>query len=415
MKIIILGAGLMGVTTAYELARRGADVTVIDRQETSGAETSFSNGAQLSYTHAEPWATPFVLKKLPGWLTHADSPLVFRPRADWQMVRWGLQFLRNCTPARSHANAIHILRLGLYSKEKMRQLRDATNIEFDFYDKGILHVFTTQDEVEHAKRQYAFQEKFGSSHRMLARNETLAIEPSLNHSQINIAGGMHAHLDECGDSFLFCQNLAKHITEKYKVHFEYGTNIKELLVDHNRAVALKTDKGDMQADMFVMAMGSYSSVHLRKIGIHLPVYPMKGYSITLKANEYCLNASIMDLTHKIALTRLGDRLRVSGTAELTGYDTRINEKRIAPIIAAAKKLFPKADWRQPIEKWACLRPATPAGTPILGPTRYGNLFLNCGHGTLGWTQAAGSAAIVADVMEGKPPEILLHGLTAKRG
>lgn len=415
MKIIVLGSGLMGVTTAYELARRGANVTLIDRQKESGAETSFSNGGQLSYTHAEPWATPSVLKKLPGWLLRSDSPLVFRPRADWQMVRWGFLFLRNCTPARSHFNCINILRLGLYSKQKMAEIIAATGIDFDFYSKGILHVFTNPDEVEHAKKQYAFQESFGSKHRMLTREECLQIEPSLAYSQIDIAGGMHAFLDECGDSYSFCTQLAQHIQEKFGVKFEYSTHIKSLHTEGDRLVAVKTDKGDMQADLFVMAMGSYSALHLRHIGINVPVYPMKGYSITLPANEYCLNASIMDLTHKIALTRLGDRLRVSGTAELTGYNTKINEKRIRPIVAAAQKLFPKADWSQPIEKWACLRPATPGGAPIMGRTRYANLFVNTGHGTLGWTQAAGSAAIVADLMEGKPPEIILHGLTATEG
>lgn len=402
----------MGVTTAYELARRGADVTVVDRAPASGMETSFSNGGQLSYTHAEPWATPSVLKKLPKWLVHSDSPLVLRLSAvDGPMIRWGLSFLRHCMPARAQANCINLLRLGLYSKKKMTELRTATNIDFDFSTGGITHIFTEQAEVEHAKRQYDFQAKFGSTHRMLSREECVALEPALAYSTIPIVAGMHAVEDEVGDSLLFCQNLAAHIQQKYGVKFDYGVTIKKLTEEHGKMISVTTDKGDYRADLYVMAIGSYSSLFLRKLGINLPIYPMKGYSITLNANEFCPQRSIMDLTHKIALTRLGGRLRVSGTAELTGYNTTINPRRIAPIIAAAKKIFPKADWNQPIHEWACLRPATPGGTPILGRTKISNLFINSGHGTLGWTEAAGSAAIIADVMEGKAPEILLYGLT----
>lgn len=411
MNILILGSGLMGVTTAYELARRGARVTVIDRQSGSARETSFANGGQLSYTHAEPWATPSVLKKLPGWLLRSDSPLVFRPRADWQMMRWGMAFLRNCTPARAAINTANILRLGLYSRQKMHALVQDTGLSFDEYRRGILHIFTCTAEMEHAATQYRFQEAFGSQHRMLSREECLTREPSLQYSQMQIVGGMEATLDECGDSYPFCTQLAQHISQRYGVSFEYGVTLKSLRMESGRVVAALTDKGEIAADAFVMALGSYSPLYLRPIGIDLPIYPMKGYSITINANEYCIQGSLMDLTHKIALTRLGNRLRVSGTAELTGYHSAVNERRIAPIVAATQKLFPKADWSQPIEKWACLRPATPGGTPFLGATPVTNLFLNCGHGTLGWTQAAGSASIVADLMEGKAPEILLNGLT----
>jgi D-amino-acid dehydrogenase len=411
MKIAILGSGLLGVTTAYELARRGAEVVVLDRQSTSGAETSYANGGQLSYSHAEPWANAAVLPKLPGWMLRSDAPLVLRPRADWQMMRWGLGFLRNCTPARADSNCVNMLRLGLYSRQKMAQLRAATNIAFDFSATGVLHIFSTQHEFEHARRQNDFQAKFGCNQKVLTREQCLEMEPTLAYTDRILIGGMHADMDECGDAYMFCNNLAAHIAEKYGVQFRYGVSIDRLVTEQNRMAAVKTSQGDVTADAFVMAMGSYAPLYLRQIGIDLPIYPMKGYSLTLNANEHCPNMSITDGTYKIVYSRLGDRLRIAGTAEFAGYNTKINEGRITPIMAAAKKLFPKADWQQEIKKWACLRPSTPTGAPILGRTRYPNLFLNSGRGTLGWTQAAGSAAIVADIMEGKTPEIMTLGLT----
>jgi D-amino-acid dehydrogenase len=414
MKVIILGSGLMGVTSAYELSRRGWDVTVLDRKGECAAETSFANGGQLSYTHAEPWANPSVLPKLPGWLTRSDAPLVFRLRADWQMVRWGLKFLGNCTSARARANCVNILRLGLYSKQKMTELRRETGIAFDFSSKGILHIFSTQADFDHAKHHNEFQAKFGAEEKLLSRDECLALEPALARTSRTIVGGIHAFGDESGDAYLFCNALAKFATERYGTRINCGATIEKIMVEGDRIVGVKTDKGEMTADAYVMAMGSYSSMHLRRIGIDLPVYPMKGYSITLPANEYCPQVSLTDGTYKIVYSRLGDRMRVAGTAEFAGYNTSINEKRIVPIVKAASALFPKADWNQEIKRWACLRPQTPDGPPIMGPTRYRNLFLNTGHGTLGWTQAAGSASIVADLMENKRPEILLDGLTAER-
>jgi D-amino-acid dehydrogenase len=414
MKIIILGSGLLGVTTAYELGKRGFDVTVIDRQNSSAAETSFANGGQLSYSHAEPWASPSLIPKLPKWLMHPDSPLVFRPRADLDMIRWGLAFLRNCTNFRADTNTVNLLRLGLYSRECLHIIKNNESIEFNHSDKGILHIYGTKAQLEHGKRQVEFQAKFGGDEKILSRDEVFALEPALAHSSQTIIGGIHAHHDESGDAHSFCTELAKISSEKYDVKFKYGVFINDLKKDGKRIVAVETDQGDMQADGFVMALGSYSTVYLKKIGIKVPIYPMKGYSITIKANEFCPNLSLTDGTHKIVYSRLGDKLRVAGTAEFAGYDHGINEERIIPIVRAASTLLPKADWNQEISKWACLRPSTPDGPPIIGGTPYKNLFLNTGHGTLGWTQAAGSATLLADIMENKTPPILLHGLTLGR-
>jgi len=414
MKIIILGSGLLGVTAAYELGKRGFSVTVLERGAESATETSHANGGQLSYSHAEPWASPNVLPKIPKWMFRDDAPLVLRPRADLQMIKWGLKFLRNCTTSRAEINTVNMLRLGLYSRERLNAIKNETNFNFSHSDKGILHIYGADADLEAGKRQAEFQAKFGGEEKILSRDEIFAIEPTLAHTSRAIVGGIHAHHDESGDAQVFCKKLAEIATQKYGVKFEYGINITGIKKEGNKIVAVQTDKGDFVADKYIMSMGSYSSVHLRKMGINVPIYPMKGYSITITANEFCPNVSITDGTYKIVYSRLGDRLRVAGTAEFAGYNDKIREQRIAPIVRAASALIPKADWSQEIGKWACLRPSTPDGPPIIGSTPISNLFLNTGHGTLGWTQAAGSATIIADIIEAKPPAILLHGLTLER-
>lgn len=414
MNVLILGSGLLGVTTAYELGKRGFKVTVLERNSESARETSFANGGQLSYSHAEPWASPAVIPKLPKWLGKDDAPLVFRPRADWQMIRWGIKFLRNCTTSHANSNCVNLLRLGLYSRKMLEVIRNDTGIAFDFGNRGILHIYSTDADFDHAKKQLEFQEKFGCNQKILTKNEVYSLEPTLANSSRAIVGGIHAYEDETGDPYLFCNALAKVAAERYGVVFKYGVTIEDIKVENKSVVAVTTSAGEFKADGYVMAMGSYSSPILRKIAIDVPIYPMKGYSITLDVNDSCPDVSLTDGTHKIVYSRLGNRLRVAGTAEFAGYDQSLNEKRIGNIINAAKELFPKADWNQTIGKWACIRPSTPDGPPIIGNTPYNNLFLNTGHGTLGWTQAAGSAAIVADAMEGKTPGIILSGLTLER-
>ncbi|MFW0776787.1 MAG: D-amino acid dehydrogenase [Rickettsiales bacterium] len=413
MNILILGAGLLGVSTAYELGKRGFNVTVLERQPECAAEGSYSNGAQLSYSHAEPWASHFILPKLPFWLLNPKAPLIFSPRADWHMNKWIAGFLRNCTPARARRNCLTILRLGLYSKQEYARIRKETGIEFSFSDNGILRIYTTQADFDHAKKHSAFQAKFGCTERILSRDQCITLEPSLEHSSGTIVGGIHAIMDEVGDAYEYCHALEKVAETKYGVKFIYGANIQELLEKDGKITSVTTDKETYEADSFVMAMGPHSPIFLRQVGIDTSIYPMKGYSITMEANEFCPISSITDNSHKIVLTRIGNRLRVAGTAELSGYNNGINMKRVTPIIDAAKELLPKANWDQEIQSWACLRPTTPDGPPLLGKTPYSNLFLNTGHGTLGWTQAAGSASIVADIIEGNEPQINMNGLTLR--
>ncbi len=414
MHIIVLGSGLLGVTSAYALASRGYQVTVIDRQPLSGAETSYANGGQLSYSHAEPWANPSVFPNLPRYIFDPNSPLVLRPRADMHMIKWGMSFLRNCTPARAHEHCVHMLRLGLYSKQELAKLRADTQIEFDFKNTGILHIFSNEKSFDYAKRHAEFQARFGCTETPLSTDEVYAMEPTLQHSARAIKGGMHAHMDESGDAHQYCNALAAHITQRFGVKFVYGVNIEKLIREGNIIKGVKTNQGDMNADGYVMAMGAYSAVALREIDIHVPIYPMKGYSITLDADDYCPTMSLTDGTFKIVYSRLGNRMRIAGTAEFAGYNDKIYERRIKTILKAAKGLLPKANWDGQIDRWACLRPSTPDGPPIIGKTPYKNLFLNTGHGTLGWTQAAGSASLLADIMDNKPPAIITAGLGLER-
>lgn len=414
MKILVLGSGILGVCTAYELGKRGYDVTVVDRNEQSARETSHSNGGQLSYSHAEPWANASALSKIAKWTFKSDAPLVLRPRADLDMITWGLKFLRNCTTSRAELNCINMLRLGMYSKERLNAIREEAGICFDHGTTGILHIFSNQEEYFHAREQNEFQSKFGCEQKTLTTDQVMALEPVLKQTQRPIVGGMLSEMDETGDPFLFCKELSRVATKKYGVTFIYDTHVREIQSSGDRISGITTDTGMLTADAYVVAMGSYSTHLLRQININVPIYPMKGYSITIKADENCPNTSLTDGTHKIVYSRLGDRLRVAGTAEFAGYSQELNPKRIAPIMKAAKVLLPNADWDHPILEWACIRPSTPDGPPILGITPFSNLYLNTGHGTLGWTQGAGSATIVADIIEKKKPAIMLHGLTLDR-
>ncbi len=416
MKVLVLGSGVLGVTLAYVLGSRGHEVEIVDRCAACAMEASFSNGGQLSYSHAEPWATPAVLRKLPKWLLHEDSPLIFRPRLDWQMMRWGVEFLRHCTRARAEINTVNLLRLGLYSRDKMAVIQKESGITFDYAEKGILHVFGTQKELDAAAAQAQFQEKFGCRQNILSAPECFALEPALRATERNIIGGLHAFMDQTGDAQQFCVALLSYAQQKFNAHLRLNTEITSISAENGMITGVQTSAGPLKADAYVMALGSYSVLYLRPLGIRVPIYPMKGYSLTIPAGDYSPHVSITDGSRKIVYSRLGDRVRVAGTAEFAGYNSELVESRIEPIIRSSRVLFPKDDWdAASMTKWACLRPSTPDGPPILGPTPYRNLFLNTGHGTLGWTQAAGSAYVVADAVENRQPEIMLSGLTMQRG
>lgn len=416
MKVLILGSGIIGVTTAYVLASRGYDVEVIDRHAESARETSYANGGQLSYSHAEPWANPGVFPKVFKWMLRDDAPLVLRPRADYNMIKWGLRFLSNCTQEKANANTITMLRLGLYSRQKLHQMVDETKIDFHYKKAGILHVFSEEASFEHAKRQADFQEHYGGEEQVKTAAECLELEPTLAHCGKELIGGIYANVDESGDIFEFTQKLAELCQKKFGVVFHYNTEVTKIRTEKGKVTAIATTNGDMTADRYVMSLGSYSSYHLRRIGIDMPIYPMKGYSITMPANDFAPNMSITDQQAKIVYSRLGDKLRIAGTAEFAGYNDAVRERRIVPIIAAVRGLFPKAlpEDEGIITKWACLRPSTPDGPPIIGKTPYENLYMNTGHGTLGWTQGPGSAFLFADLFEGKETEIDLKGMDIER-
>lgn len=415
MKIVILGAGVIGVTTAYVLGSRGHEVEVIERQPEAGRETSFANGGQLSYSHAEPWANPSVLPKIFKWMFKDDAPLVLRPRADIEMIKWGISFLRNCTHGRAQKNSVTLLRLGLYSKKKMEQIRTFSGVQFENRREGILHIYSTSKDMDAAIGQAKFQEKLGCPTEVVGPKRCVTLEPALEHAGRPIVGGVFQPLDESGDACAFTQKLAALSTKEFKTQFHYNTEIQSIETDGSgRITSVISSNGKHKADLYIMCMGSYSPLLLKPLGIHVPIYPMKGYSVTFKANHYSPHISLTDGQNKIVYSRLGELLRIAGTAEFAGHNAEVRAKRIAPIVRAVKELFPKCEFTDPVSEWACLRPSTPDGPPIIGKTKYSNLMMNTGHGTLGWTQCAGSAALIADLVDNRPPEINLDGMEVDR-
>lgn len=413
MRVIVLGSGVLGVLSAYFLGKAGHEVEVIERQPDAARECSFANGGQLSYSHAEPWANPYVFSKIFRWMFQDDAPLVLRFSLDPHMIEWGLRFLWNCRAQAADRHSVVMLRLGLHSKKKMNEVINDTKIDFHHLDKGILHVFSKEEEFIHAQKQAEFQLKHGCEEKVLNWDECVKMEPSLEHTTKTYYGGIHAPIDESGDIHIFVQKLADYCTKNFGTVFHYDTDVLELHAENDRITHVSTNRGNMRGDAYVTSLGSYSPLFLRPLGIRLPIYPMKGYSVTFPANEFSPTISVTDAARKIVYSRLGYRIRVAGTAEFAGYNTDVNPKRIDPIIRGIKCMFPKADL-QFHDHWACLRPSTPDGPPVIGKTKYSNLYLNTGHGTLGWTQGAASASMLADVMDEKETEIPLEGLTADR-
>jgi len=391
MKVAVLGAGVIGVTSAWYLNQAGHDVQVLDRREGPGLETSFANGGQISADHAAPWAKPGVPLQALKWLAREDAPLLFRLRADPAQWRWGLQFLRNCTTRRYAENAARLQRLGRYSRAQLQALRLETGIQYDQTARGILVLYTDEQAFEPG---------------MKTPDECVALEPAVAPMTHRLVGGRMFQDDESGDAYKFTAALAK-LCEGNGVKFAYGVSIGGFSTSANKIAAVKTNIASIQADAYVLALGSYSPLLVRPLGISLPIYPLKGYSVTMpvKNPATAWTRSLSDDAHKLVLSRLGDRLRIAGTAELNGYDTGINEVRCQAIVKRVMELFPDAGDPSQATYWAGLRPATPTNLPCLGTTKYSNLFLNTGHGTLGWTLACGSGRILADLVGGRRPEV----------
>ncbi|MEY8877666.1 MAG: D-amino acid dehydrogenase [Leptothrix sp. (in: b-proteobacteria)] len=411
MKVIVLGAGLLGVTSAYFLRQQGHDVTVIDRQATPAAETSFANGGQISVSHAEPWANPSAPLKVLRWLGQEDAPLLFRIRADMRQWLWGLQFLRECTPARTRHNIEQIVRLGTYSRETLQALRRDIGIEYDQRTQGILHFYTSQKEFDGAEGPAAQMRELGCDRRVISADEAVKIEPALRHIRPQLAGATYTAEDESGDAQQFTRALAERCRAD-GVRFLMSHTVTALReaggrIDHVEAIDAEGRFQRLCADAYVLAMGSLSPLLAAPLGIRLPIYPAKGYSVTMpvKDAEMAHQVSLTDDEYKLVFSRLGDRLRIAGTAELNGYDRDLNRVRCEAIVKRTEQLFPGAGDTTQAQFWTGLRPATPSNVPIIGRSKIANLYLNTGHGTLGWTHSCGSGKSIARIVSGLAPEI----------
>ncbi len=412
MKVIVLGAGVIGVSSAWYLSKLGHDVIVVDRQPAAGLETSFANGAQVSVSQSEPWSAPSAPFKVLKWLLKDDAPLLFRPMLDWHQLSWGLEFLVECLPSRYRFNIQQMVNLGLYSRQSLQELRAETNVEYDHLTRGIMQFYTDDADYAGAGEASALLSKYGIARRVIDRAEAVRIEPALASLGDRLKGASYAESDESGDAFKFTQNLST-LCEARGVKFLYGTTIEAIRTEGTRISSVVVKQKDsvtydaMSADAYVVALGSYSTLMLRTIGVSIPVYPAKGYSATLMTDGYkgAPNVSLTDEAKKIVFSRIGDRLRIAGTAELAGYNTEINMVRCEALIRRARELFPDAaDYDHP-QYWTGLRPATPSNRPLIGRAHFTNLFLNTGHGTLGWTEGPGSGKALADLVSGKVPEV----------
>jgi D-amino-acid dehydrogenase len=411
MKVIVLGAGLLGVTSAYFLRQQGHEVVVIDRQATPAAETSFANGGQISVSHAEPWANPSAPLKVLKWLGKEDAPLLFRIRADMRQWLWGLQFLRECTPARTRHNIGQIVRLGTYSRDTLQALRRDIGIEYDERTQGILHFYTSQKEFDGAEGPAAQMRELGCDRRVISADEAVKLEPALRHIRPHLAGATYTAEDESGDANRFARELVARCRAD-GVEFLMSHTVTALReaggkIDHVEATDAEGRFQRVRGDAYVLAMGSLSPLYASPLGIHLPIYPAKGYSVTLPVKDASIahQVSLTDDEYKLVFSRLGDRLRIAGTAELNGYDRDLNRVRCEAIVKRTEALFPGAGDAEQAQFWTGLRPATPSNVPIIGRSKIANLYLNTGHGTLGWTHSCGSGKSIARIVSGLAPEV----------
>ena len=411
MKVVVLGAGLLGVTSAYYLQQLGHEVTVLDRQAAPAAETSFANGGQISVSHAEPWANPSAPFKVLQWLSREDAPLLFRLRADTRQWLWGLQFLRECTVARTRRNIEQIVKLGLYSREMLQALRRETGIAYDHRPQGILHFYTSQKEFDAALKPAELMRELGCERRVVSPEEAVRIEPALAHIRERLAGATYTAEDESGDANLFAREVVR-LCHDRGVRFLMSHTVTALRVagakiDHVEATNADGRFQRICGDAFVLALGSVSPLFAAPLGIRLPIYPAKGYSVTMpvKDESRANQVSLTDDEFKLVYSRLGNRLRIAGTAELNGYDRDLNRVRCEAIVRRVEDIFPGAGDSSEAQFWTGLRPATPSNVPLIGRTRLPNLYLNTGHGTLGWTHACGSGKSIARIVSGLSPEV----------
>ena len=415
MKVLILGSGVIGTTSAYYLARAGHEVTVLDRQAAPALETSFANAGEVSPGYSSPWAGPGVPAKAVQWMLMRHSPLVIWPMLDLAMWRWGAMMLRNCTEARYRINKGRMVRLAEYSRDCLAALRRDTGIAYDERTQGTVQLFRTQKQLDAIGKDVEILKAYQVPFEVLDRDGYCNYEPALALVKEKFVGALRLPGDETGDCFKFTQAIAE-MARQLGVEFRFNTAIEGLDAVGGQISKVRTSAGSLTADAYLVALGSYSPQMLQPLGLQLPVYPVKGYSITLPITDvqFAPESTIMDESHKVAVTRLGERIRVGGTAELAGFSLKLRESRRATLNHVVTDLFPKGGDLTQAKFWCGLRPMTPDGTPILGGTPISNLYLATGHGTLGWTMAAGTGRVIADLISGRRPEISMDGLTVAR-
>lgn len=405
MKICVIGAGVTGLTAAYCLSKRGHQVTVVDARQGPGQGASFGNGAQLSYSYVAPLADPGVWMSLPKYLISNDSPLLWKPSLELRQWYWLCAFLAACNAASSRATTISLLQLAFHSREQLHKLKEEAGLEFDFRQAGKLVMLDSADAVAAAERQVRFQSAYGSEQELLDIRQCIDVEPALASGAGRWVAGVYTRGEEVGDCAAFCTQLRREISRRFPAtQFLFGINVTRGIVREGRLQAIATGQGELDADAFVLSGGVGSAGFMATLGLRLPVYPLKGYSITLPANDAAPRVSVTDLGRKVVYARIGDRLRVAGRVEIVGDDNRVDAGRCLELKRGALDTFPGLENAGDIKPWAGQRPATPSGLPLIGPARIKGLYLNTGHGALGWTLACGSASLLAAQVDGdKPP------------
>ncbi len=411
MRVLILGSGVIGTTSAWYLRQAGHEVTVLDRQPGPALETSFANAGQLSFGYTSPWAAPGVPLKAVKWLFQEHAPLAIRPTADIAQYRWLWQMLRNCTAGRYAINKARMVRMSDYSRDCINELRAATGIDYEGRQLGTTQLFRTQQQLDAAAQDIEVLRQYGVPYEVLDRQGIVRVEPALAGKADTLVGALRLPEDQTGDCQLFTRKLAA-LAAAAGVEFRFDQDVAGLQRDGDRITGVRIGGRLVTADHYVVALGSYSPQLLAPLGMRLPVYPLKGYSLTLPITDPAMapTSTILDESYKVAVTRFEDRIRVGGMAEVAGFDLSLDPRRRATLEKVVRDLYPHGGDLSRAEFWTGLRPATPDGTPVVGATPYRNLFLNTGHGTLGWTMAAGSGRYLADLMDGRTPQISNEGL-----
>ena len=416
MKVVVLGAGIIGTTSAYFLAKQGHEVTVIDRQDSVSMETSHANAGCLSYGFTSPWASPGLPFSVLKWVLTGRSPLIINPNMSVETVKFLYRMFKNCNSRSYEINKSRMLRVANYSQKALLEIETDFDLYYEQKKQGSLQLFWDSKEIEKTQKDIAILDKFNINSQLLSAEECVKIEPGLQYVKNKLAGGIQFMDDFTGNCYLFSTEVYKKCVEM-GVNFEFNTEIKSLQINNDKITSVSTDSGEIKADCYSVSLGSYSTKILSKIGVEIPIYPVKGYSITLPvlSNEDAPQSTIMDEKNKIAITRLGDRIRVAGMAHLTDFDKNLRTKSLDSLMSGLDLLFPKSyESSKETNFWTGFRPSTPDGTPIIGPTPYNNLFLNTGHGTLGWTMSAGSGKLLANLVSGIDPEISTEGIDMSR-